>query len=259
MLAERMRPLLGTFVAIRARSGDRRSPQDLERVLALAFGAVARVHGLMSAQDPASDVSRVNGAAPGETVPVDAWTLVVLRRARDIWQETLGLFDPCAAPGVAGSFAHLELLPGAVRPVRRVRLTLDGIAKGFAVDQAVAALQAGGVSSGVVNAGGDLRIFGAKPEPVCVRHPARPGSFVAIGELREAAVATSGRYFGSSCIDPRSGRACSAEVSGTVVAADCTTADALTKPLLIDPVIAARALRRFGARALRLPAARAAA
>lgn len=257
MVVERMRPLLGTFVAIRARA--RLAPTDLEHAVSLAYGAVSRVHALMSAQDPASDVSRVNRALPGERVTVDAWTLAVLRRARVIWLATRGLFDPCAAPGATTGFADLDLLAGEVRPLRSVHLTLDGIAKGFAVDRAVAALRAAGVASGVVNAGGDLRIFGADPEPVCVRHPEHPGALVAIGEVREVAVATSAPYFGSSCIDPRSGRACSSQASGTVIAADCMTADALTKPLLIEPAITARALQRFGARALRLPDARLAA
>jgi thiamine biosynthesis lipoprotein ApbE len=41
---------------------------------------------------------------------------------------------------------------------------LGGIAKGFAVDRAVKALKCAGLASGVVNAGGDLRVFGLKSE-----------------------------------------------------------------------------------------------
>ena len=50
-----------------------------------------------------------------------------------------------------------------------VALDLGGIAEGFAVDKAVEALRAGGAIAGLVNAGGDMRIFGSRPEPVWTR------------------------------------------------------------------------------------------
>jgi len=57
--------------------------------------------------------------------------------------------------------AGCRTAPGQqVRLARRVRLDLGGIAKGFAVDQAIAQLRDAGVVSGSVNAGGDLRVLG---------------------------------------------------------------------------------------------------
>lgn len=78
---------------------------------------------------------------------------------------------------------------------RPVRLTLDGIAKGFAVDLAVEAMRRCGARAGWVNAGGDMRAFGDVTVPVLRREagPAAPaeGAMALLGGLRDMAVATS--------------------------------------------------------------------
>lgn len=223
----RARPLLGTLVEIRVEAGG-------AGALDAAFAAVAKVHSLMSAQDPASDVGRLNRARSGEAVVLHSWTRRVMRRAREISEATEGLFD-CYALG-------------------RRRLSLDGIAKGFAVDQAVASLRAAGVTWGTVNAGGDLRVFGSRPEAVHVRDA--EGRLRSIGALQEAAIATSGS---AAIVDPRSGKKCAAGAAVSVIARDCMTADALTKVVALDPAGSARVLARFGARAIVQPALRSAA
>jgi thiamine biosynthesis lipoprotein len=220
----------------------------------------------MSAHDPDSDVSRISRAPPGSCMRVDPWTHEVLRRAQELHLGTDGLFDcavapvlmksghlPCHATAIPeGSLADLELLPdGIVRVRRAVALTLDGIAKGYAVDRAVQALLHTGVPAGAVNAGGDLRLFGERAEPVHVRDPRSPGRFIHIGDLRNAAVASSAGYFAvSPLVDPRNMQFVDAPCSVTVIAADCTTADAFTKPCLLDCAYASRIAARFGAQAL---------
>ena len=222
----RARPLLGTLVDIRV------DASASAGAIEAAFEAVAQVHRLMSAQDPASDVGRINCARAGRAVPVHPWTRRVLLRASEICEATDGLFD-CFAGG---------------------QLTLDGIAKGFAVDQAVAVLRAAGAAWGTVNAGGDLRVFGARPEPVHVRDA--NGRLLPIGALRDEAIATSAS---ASVLDPRNGCLCATGATLSVIAPDCMTADALTKVVALDPAASARALARLGARAILLPALRSAA
>ena len=70
-------------------------------------------------------------------------------------------------------------------------LDLGGIAKGFAVDQAIHALRRGGCTEAIVNAGGDLRRFGREPHPIYLRRSTGP---VQVAELRCGAVATSSPY-----------------------------------------------------------------
>jgi FAD:protein FMN transferase len=77
----------------------------------------------------------------------------------------------------------------SARLLRPVRLTLDGIAKGYAVDLAVQCLRQHGVRQGWVNAGGDLRAFGEFTLPVHRRES--DGSLRSLGGLRQAALASS--------------------------------------------------------------------
>ena len=218
-LIKRARPLLGTLVEIRA------SGAEAERAVERAFRAIERVHRAMSAQESTSDIGRLRG---GRRLALDPWTRRVLERAEEMRLATEGLFD-CAACGYA----------------------LDGIAKGFAVDRAVAALQSAGIRAGVVNAGGDLRVFGEAFEEVYVRQPQLPDRLLHIGRLRNAAVATSAATL---LVDPRPARRAPRAAGATVIAADCMTADALTKPCLLEPEQAQQLAARFCAHALVLGA-----
>src|SRR4029077_2892855 len=124
-------------------------------------------------------------------------------------RESDGAFDPTIAPVLAGwgllprlagragrerraTWRDIKIGPGgAVRFRAPLHLDLGGIAKGFAVDQAVESLRSHGVITALVNAGGDLRALGRRAWPVMVRHPARPGEAAAELSLCNAAVATS--------------------------------------------------------------------
>lgn len=218
--ARRARPLLGTLVEIRVPASS-----AAERAMQHAFAAIERVHRAMSAQESTSDIARLRG---GRRSAIDPWTRQVLERAEEIRLATDGLFD-CTACGYS----------------------LDGIAKGFAVDRAVDTLKAAGIRAGLVNAGGDLRLFGEEFEEVYVREPQRPERLVNIGRVREAAVATSAATL---LVDPRLARRALRAAGATVIAADCMTADALTKPCLLEPARAEQLAARFCARALVLGA-----
>lgn len=256
-LIRRARPLLGTLVEICAEGGP-----DAEASVQNAFTKLARVQALMSTFEKNSDVSRINNLLPGQTLVIDHWTYGVLARAIEINKLTDGLFD-CTVqarrrsrgrPSGLGrvSSAGIELLPESTVRIHRVlALTLDGIAKGFAVDIAVETLIGAGISSGVVNAGGDLRLFGNRAEPVYVRVPNAPGKFCRIGPYSNRAVASSANYFGNSPLtNPHTGRQVDYSYGMTVVADDCMTADALTKPCLLSPGRAQCFAGAFGARAI---------
>lgn len=224
--ARRARPLLGTVVEISLSAPNEAA---LTRALAAGFAAVAQVHQLMSRHDPASELSRLNAGGAIEPHP---WTRAVLRAA--------SLFS-------AGSGGVFDARVGARRD-----LDLGGIAKGFAVDRAVSALRRAGATSGIVNAGGDLRVFGEEPQLVQIRHPMHPGSVAGQLLLRNRAVATSASYFARDLFDGRNQRAVPADVSVTVGADDCMTADALTKVAAVLRHQSRSLLQRFRADALLL-------
>jgi thiamine biosynthesis lipoprotein len=269
----RARPALGTFVEITAR-GD--GEAKLHGAVDRAFNAIARVDRLMSFHHSDSDVSRINREAFRRKVTVGPWTWRVLRVAQKLSHETDGVFDITVARKLMqwkylpqryqnlneGNWRDIVLEKNyTVRFRQRVIVDLGGIAKGFAVDRAVEALKCAGVASGVVNAGGDLRVFGLKSEVVHLRHPAEPMRPAGAITLRERSLATSGIYFAqkrrgravvSSLLDGRT-RQCSRNlISVSVGAPVCLIADALTKIVLVLREKSASLLAQYHADALLL-------
>jgi thiamine biosynthesis lipoprotein len=126
----------------------------------------------------------------------------------------------------------------AVRFRHRLTIDLGGIAKGFAVDCAVEALKKAGVQAGLVNAGGDLRVFGLQKESVRIRSPLDHSRAAGIVTLQNRALATSATYFSrkkcggrvrSALINGQTQQPFVDDISISVAADDCMTADALTK------------------------------
>jgi thiamine biosynthesis lipoprotein len=228
-MIRRARPLLGTIVSISADA----APAHLEAALA----AIERVHALMSFQSPASEVTRINREGHRTSVPVDPWTFTVLERARRISERTEGAFD-VVVPGTGARYTDIVLDNRCrVRLRRPATIDLGGIAKGFAVDVAVDALQTAGATAGSVNAGGDLRFFGVWEDSIRVRVPGAPATAVCLPRTRQRAFATSAAYFGARLADPRTGRRSALDWSVTVAAATCLVADALTKAIaLLGPL-----------------------
>jgi thiamine biosynthesis lipoprotein len=260
----RCRPLLGTFVEITARG---KTATNLERAVDAAFSAVAKVHRLMSFHDPLSDVSRINRHAFPKGITVHQWTWQVMNAARKFAQLSGGVFDVAVEPLFTGRDDPRRLGPlgnrhSSWRDIlsrknceiifrRRTTVNLGGIAKGFAVDRAVAVLKSCGVEEGLVNAGGDIRIFGSASRKVHLRNPACPAQFCGMLRVRNRAVATSATYFASGAlIDGQTRRRIPSSISVTVAARDCMTADALTKIVFTLRSKAAPLLERCGADAL---------
>jgi len=270
----RARPLLGTIVEITARS---RRKQDAERAIGDAFAAISVVQRRMSFHDRNSTLSRLNAEAFARPISVDGKTFQVLGVARDLYLLSDGVFDPTIAPclertgflprffggsvGNGVSFADVELLQGNRVRFRRtgVRLDLGGIAKGFAVDEAITALRAASIESGLVNAGGDLRAFGAHPFPVEIRHPRHPESTLAALLVGNRAVATSAHYFADRLrpgartgpfVNPCFGQLQGDLLSVTVTAPSAMLADALTKVVMLGPAQSPTLLRQLSAAAL---------
>lgn len=300
----RCRPLLGTFVDItvggsgrglqsaspHSSKGGRESRETLlsgsrsglkpalHDAVNAAFAAVERIQKLLSAHDPASELSRLNRAAAGHPVTVSLETFAVLRCADRLATESGGAFDYTVAPTLArwgllpanlqlknpGSWRDVRLLSGRqVLFLRPLALDLGGIAKGFAVDAAIEVLRERGVESAVVNAGGDLRVFGPQSSTIHLRHPGAPHTFAHTFSLHGAALATSSPCFTergwrgqrvSHLVNPLRATAITRPVSVTVRARECWLADALTKVVLNAPRRAEKLLAQYEAEAFILTA-----
>ena len=239
-MIRRARPLLGTFVEISAWGSD--------GAVGAAFETIAALEKQLSFHDPASELSQLNRNAFSTEVHVGEDLQRLLGMSLRLARLSGGAFDPSAgSPGA--SWRDIELASGSrVRFRRALRLDLGGIAKGYCVDRAVAELERHGAEAGLVNAGGDLRAFGARTFPLHVRHPEDPRQLVPIGELREAALATSATYV-------RHRQCCAGDapvppgVSVSVRAPRAAIADALTKVLAIMGEHAEPVLARYRAKA----------
>lgn len=270
----RARPLLGTYVEVTLAGADR---GELVSAAGAALDAVAEIGRRLSFHDPQSLLARLMREAHRSPVEVDGATFRLLRRTLSWARRTGGGFDPvrAAPPLVAAgllpaprdtpaadpraTWADVVLdVAGRVRFRRPLWLDLGGIAKGFAVDRAIAALLPAKPVQCVVNAGGDLRVAGAARERVLLDAERAHGADVPVLEIVDASVASS-----SGVRDRRrhEGRAAGPHVHGTagtatgrssfvsVVAQECMIADALTKVVLAQRRRAAPVLARFGATA----------
>ena len=273
----RARPLLGTFVEIDVDDGE---GQDAEVAVEAAFAAVTDVHRLMSFHEADSDVSRLNRSASSEAVAVHPWTYEVMEMAVDINQRSAGAFDI----GVASTLQQLGQLPAdeesRLTPAtgipmseaielladnrirfthRSVKIDLGGIAKGFAVDRAIDELRGHGVRSAIVNAGGDLAAFGPEARTIHVRDPRFPDRLICQVDVRNQALASTGRRFDpfrsaaaadSAVIEPKTRTPVHAVHGATVRASCCMIADALTKVVMLAGTEAAAPLSHYRASAI---------
>jgi thiamine biosynthesis lipoprotein len=271
----RCRPLLGTFVEITAEG---LAPAPLQQAIDRAFTTIERIQQTMSVHDEASEISLVNRLAFLEPVKVSEQTFAVLEGGLDLAKESKGAFDFT----VAATLAKWGLLPKHLRRTDRADWTdvtlhrdskvsfarplsidLGGIAKGYAVDTAIESLQASGVTAAVVNAGGDLRVFGSEPSTIHLRHPSHPQRPAHTMQLCGAALATSSPCFSqrvwrgqniSHLVDSAKAKAITGGISVTVRARECWMADALTKVVLNAPDLAETLLSKYEAEALILTA-----
>jgi len=262
---------MGTAVHITVWTDDEAAAVD---AIGKAFAEFRRVDQLMSSWTKTGAVARINDSAGSrEPVEVDAEVFGVVERALDAARTTRGAFDITvgafrglwkfdqdkdgsipAADAVAGRLPLVNFRRVRVNRKKRtvylakkgMRITLGGIAKGHAVDNAVAILREAGFQDFILQAGGDLYVSGQKGEEpwvVGIRDPrgGRSAPF-AILPLSDATFSTSGDYERSVIVDgkryhhildPKTGRPASRVRSVTVKADDAITADVLSTSLFV--------------------------
>lgn len=220
-----------------------------EAAFSAAFSRIALIQKLLSFHDVSSELSRLNHAQ-GQTIICHPLSIKCFRLAQAISRVSDERFNfTLGAALVArrllpvhnyneiygdhlldcGNWRDLELTSTSARLVRPVLLILDGIAKGFAVDSAIAEIKRCGVDQGWINAGGDLRVFGDVILPIAIRdHRGRENM---MGGLQNAALATSTSTattdFPGILLDKRGNEL--APMTSSVIARSAWRADALTK------------------------------
>lgn len=242
--------------------------KNCEKAVEAAVQEVQRLDALLSTGDASSEISGLNRTGGGE---ISEDTAELFKRGMDIYEKTDGLFDFTIYPlmelwGFPSKEYHVptkEELKGVLPLVdaSKVSFTEDeahlgegqqvdfgGIAKGYTSARVMEIYQEYGVSSGIVSLGGNVQVYGEKPDGslwrIGIRDPeGGPEDMVAVLEAEDCAVVTSGgyeRYFeedGNTYIhilNPKTGYPAEGDlVSVTVVSEDGTLADALSTSLYI--------------------------
>jgi FAD:protein FMN transferase len=260
----RGRLLMGTLFEITAVGPTDTTATLLER----AFSEIERIEHMTTDFDSASPVGRLNDTGIAGHIPSELSAMIA--RAERLREATGGVFDISTgtakalwqnaeksgfAPS-ADDLAHAVRFMGAgnvtidstnaIRVTPGTRIDLGAIAKGYAVDRALAILVSGGVTGALVNGGGDMAVTSRSsrgPWRIGIRHPRkRMSEYFGVVTLSGGAVATSGDYergftVGDSTyphiIDPRTASPSRACVSVTVIAPNAELSDALATAVFV--------------------------
>lgn len=235
-----------------------------------AFARIKQLNDIMSDYDEESELSKLSrssGSGRAIALSVDLW--FVLSRAQDLAKRSSGAFDVTVGPcvGLWRRARRLHQLPDPARLaqarlavgyeklrlnatkhtaellVPNMKLDLGGIAKGYAIGEALKTLTHQGIQRALVEGGGDVAVSDAPPGKQGWRFElssldasnAPPKRFLL---LKDIAISTSGdlyqrleiegkRY--SHIVDPHTGIGLTDHSLVNVIAPESITADSLTK------------------------------
>lgn len=262
--------VMGTVVDLTLWTNDEVEAAKAAEAVFLEF---KRVDKLMSSWLDTSTVAQINQNAGLAAVVVDDEFMMLASRAQEAAKQSGGAFD-ITVGAFRGLWKFDQDLDGSIpsaadvkqrtklvgykgvqlnakkRSIRLARkgmlITLGGIAKGYALDQAVAILRARGHQHFILQAGGDLYAAGQRgerPWRVGVRDPrGDKGASFAMAEISDATFSTSGDYERAVVVDgvryhhlldPSTGAPAMRSRSVTVKAPDALTADIWSTALFI--------------------------
>ncbi len=251
--------LLDTFVEVSIRTKDKTPDALIDSTFSLMRGYEDR----LSYYKEGSEIERINLSDTTRFVITED-VRSMLAMGKDLYARTDSLydlsigelsdlwdFDKGIVPDSAAileaqrhvGFDKLEISDSElIKPVG-YKINLGSVAKGYIIDRAVEFLQSQGVLSGYINAGGDIRYFGdTGTMRVGIRHPRDREDVIAVLNLKECAVVTSGDYERffilddqryHHIIDPKTGYPAQNTISVTVIAPNATLADALSTAMFL--------------------------
>ncbi|MBW8001652.1 MAG: FAD:protein FMN transferase [Planctomycetes bacterium] len=264
------RLVMGTFARIVAVAMDR---EVAIACMEAGFAELEAVDESMSDYKAGSELSRLNAEGFRVAVSVSDALFEVLERSVEYSKKSGGGFDVTVGAIVdlfrgakeKGERPTEEEIAAAKEKVGYEKLVLDrekktvrfavdgmridlgGIAKGYAIDEAILAMKKGGAIGGMVDVGGDIRCFGAPgkgkdvwlvglQDPSVEKDDMGPGKYLLVLKLADAAIATSGDYRRfvmvdgekySHIITPSSGEGAKKLSSVTIISKTAIDADAL--------------------------------
>lgn len=216
------RSIMGTEVKVTLWHAD----ENLgKKAIAAAMAEMQRIDQTFSPYIESSELARLNQGAAKAAIKVSPEMALLLERSLHFSQLSEGAFDITFAslgwhydyrqkkqpdarqkqallPAINYRFLRFNPSVPSVQYMHpNVRIDLGGIAKGYAVDRAIAVLQERGIAHATVSAGGDSRLLGDKlgrPWLIGIKNPRpaaqQPEDVVLTMPLDNVAVSTSGDY-----------------------------------------------------------------
>jgi len=262
---EETRSMMDTFVTVTVYSADEKTAEEAIRA---AFVRMEQIERIASIFDEQSEASQLNRDGHLEAPSDDLLKLITM--SADYSRITDGYFDITVQPLLdlwAGGLWQeseevqqnridetMELIGwdkisiednGVYFESEGMKITLGGIAKGYAVDEALDILKDMGIKHALVNAGGDMATLGSKPEGepwlISLVNPDDTSQSLATFSFSDKAITTSGnyeRYFDPEkkahhIIDPKTGYSAQECISVTIIAENATQADALATGVFV--------------------------
>lgn len=241
--------------------------------ITLGIEEVKRIEKLLTTYDESSQTNQINNQAGISPVHVDVEVLELIDRSLKISMLTQGAFDitygsldkrfwnfdktMTSLPKPKEAKEMIKLInyrnialnkkdQTVFLKEKGMRIGFGGIGKGYAADRAKAVMQQAGVQSGIVNAAGDLTVWGMQPDgrpwTIGIADPDKKEMPFASLQLTNTSVATSGNYEKfvvisgrkySHTIDPKTGFPVTGIKSTTVVCPSAEIADAMATPITV--------------------------
>ncbi|MDI6757550.1 MAG: FAD:protein FMN transferase [Endomicrobiia bacterium] len=254
-IESRQRLMMDTLVEIKAPEGTD------EKIFDASFLEMKRIDQKYAPYSRGSTIYKINSAQSPQRL--DGETLYLIKFALKISSRSLETMDPAlgalsrlwrkageqvptakniAAARAASGVSRINLDGNFLTKEPGIILDFGAFVKGYAVDRAIEEMMALGAAEGLVNAGGDIRVFGKRTWKIAVKHPRKSSEFLGVIPLRDKAAATSGDYERFKeingvryhhIINPSTGKPARGVISATVIADDCITADALSTAVFV--------------------------
>ncbi|HTI10531.1 MAG TPA: FAD:protein FMN transferase [Puia sp.] len=234
---------------------------------------IQRLEKLLTTYDEGSETSLINANAGLRPVAVSHETFDLIERSIRISRITQGAFDITygsidrrlwnfdttmkTLPDKATAREMVKLInyrniildkenASVLLKEKGMRIGFGGIGKGYAAERAKAVMREMGVTSGVVNASGDLTAWGYQPDgspwTIGIVNPDSTGQIFSSMNITDMAIATSGNYEKyvvidgkkySHTINPRTGLPVTGIKSVTILCPNAEIADAMATPVMI--------------------------
>ena len=235
---------------------DPENTEDPEELLNQTFDLCSDYEKIFSRTIEGSDISKIN-ESKGEPVEVSEDTIDILKLAIEFSKLSDGMFDVTIAPASTlwdfqsddPQVPSAEALAEAVKHIDYNNIEINcttvtlkdpdsardlgGIAKGYIADKAAEFLKENGVTSAVINLGGNVYVIGGKDEKtpftVGVKDPSGQKTMLGTIEVRDKSVVTSGIYercfekdgkFYHHILDPKSGYPVENNLAGVTIISD---------------------------------------